>query len=335
MQFLQQLKKRVWRLIKYAFVYTAIAILIIFSFSTIYYMLGIENPYQMSEDIFWGIAATPLLESIRYIGILQIVVKDTFFIVWIGSLLSKFLTPLNPLFFSKYVVFCDGCFKFRYWIMLPAHNFLYDIHIRVFLSDGPLYNGGVNRLQADWELKDSNIQHIDLARGVHFVSLSKEDSYLLLSKINKIERKGGDARLIIMIHGHNQNGLMFRGQHSYSTEKHLKKGYRYVSIRQSECVDVVNSILCDNPFVKDNKLIRYQNFDKIYMPLPTSRLLTKKQLEKKPNGEKDRDVFTYMQVAEGQYRSGIRQKLLDATNRIISLYLDKNAQFDFRKSNKE
>lgn len=61
MQFLQQLKKRVWRLIKYAFVYTAIAILIIFSFSTIYYMLGIENPYQMSEDIFWGIAATPPL----------------------------------------------------------------------------------------------------------------------------------------------------------------------------------------------------------------------------------------------------------------------------------
>lgn len=258
MHFFQQFKKRVWRLIKYTFIYTAIAVLIIFIFSTIYYILGIENPYQMSEDIFWGIAATPLLESIRYIGILQIVVKDTFFIVWVGSLLSKFLTPLNPLFFSKYVVFCDGCFKFRYWIMLPAHNFLYDIHIRVFLSDGPLYNGGVNRLQAEWELKDPNIQHIDLARGVHFVSLSKGDSDLLLSKINKIEHKRGDARLIIMIHGHNQNGLMFRGQHSYNTEKYLKKGYRYVSIRQSECVDVVNSFLSDKLFVKDKKLIRYQ-----------------------------------------------------------------------------
>ena len=326
MQILQQIWKKVYRLIKYILIYFVFAFFIINCFAAVYHELGESSPYLISGNIFWGISVPESIPRNLYIA--QIAVQNIFFIAWVGSSLSKFLKPLNPFFFSKYVVYHNEQIKFRYWIMLPAHKFLYNIHIRIYLSDGPLYNGGVNKLQAKWEW-NSKFQNIDLARGVHIVALSEKDSTELDTKLSECST---EAKLVIMIHGNTDEGLAFWGRHSYNVNKFFKIGYDYVPVRHYECAEIVNSTGVFYPISPNRFLIRYHNFDKIYQPNISALYFCQTPQIYKPFEERNNNcVFTYGQIGYGKYKANLRQWLLDIIDLLISLYLDKNAQYDFEK----
>lgn len=341
MQFIQQLWRKIKRLIQYAALYIAFAFLFIFVFSEIYKSVDASLPNTTSVNIFLGMKDIRSLPSnVYYICLMQIAAQNIFFIAWIGSFLSKFLKPLNPLFFSRYVVCCHNQMKFRYWIMLPAHKFLYNVHIRVYFSSGSLYNGGKNKLTAEWELNNPRIQNINQARGVHIVELEEAETKSLLIEIDKYKNEP-DAKLVIMINGSSDDGQIFWGRHSYNLSKFLKTGYQHVPIRQPECARVVNkfskeSNICE---IHENRyLIRYENFNKIYeyrTGSPYFSVLGKWALKRKPPEElHNKDVLSYYQIAYGQYGGGIRQFLLDLLNLLIGIFLDKNSHYDFPKSPK-
>ena len=332
MQFLHQVWKRLFRLIKYFFIYLVFSVIFIGIFAYIYRINDIPSPCFVSLIIFLGVEDFKSLpSSATRIYVAQIVLQNICFLAWISSFLSKFLKPLNPFFFPQYVVCHNNQIKFKYWIMLPDHLFLYNIYIRVYFSAGPLYNGGENKLTAEWELNDVSRQNIDLARGVHSLILSEEDTQILLTEIQKAQNCK-EAKLVIMIHGSNSDGLTFWGRHSYNVKSHLKVGYEYVPIRQPECIRIVKSI-SENLQIREKRYsIRYQNFDKIYSPRNIKSYFGKGSLKYKPHDElNNKNVFSYHQIAYGQYGHGIRSSFLFFFNLLVALFLDKNAHNDFKK----
>lgn len=342
MEFLRQLWRKIKRLIKYTMLYIIFTALFICAFSKIYRSAGISLPIDTIANIFFGfVDINSLPSNVYYICVFQIIVQNIFFVAWIGSFLSRFLKPLNPLFFSKYVVCYNNRMNFKYWVLLPAHKFLYDIHIRIFFSPGPLYNGGKNKLTAGWELRNPKLQNIGQARGVHLVELGEKETKSLLAEIDKY-KDASEAKLVIMINGSTADGQMFWGRHPYNVKDFLKIGYLHVPIRQPECARIVNefskpSKICE---IRENRyLIRYQNFNKIYVPraaAPYWNRCGKWALKYKiPRKFWNKDVLSYYQIAYGQYGRGVRQSILNITNFLIGIFLDKNSHHDFLKAQKK
>ena len=249
----------------------------------------------------------------------ELVIRDIFFISWLGNFLVKFLEPLNPIFFSKYVIYSKNRMKFRYWIMLQKENYLYDVQLRLLLQDdsNKETERGVNKVPFEWELKsDPDIQNLSLARGIRYLELSESDSYELQEKIKEIEHRQGIPKMQIMIQGTTKNGVTYFAHKTYSIQKALAFGYDFVYTRQDECYDLAMKLNYSGIWPCDIKYaykFYYENFDKLY------------QCEKIviPEGylTPENDVLSLDQIVNGQYKLGVLKILLEIINLLISFYL--------------
>lgn len=313
MQIQRQLGRKTIRLVKYIMIYLLAALIIISLFSFVYLKLGVPSPFVVSTNIFFGLENNIYVP--RAIHLSQLTAQNILFVTWISTSLASLLKPLNPLFFSKYIVYIHGKYKFRYWIMLPEGHFLYNVHIRIFLSNGALFNGGANKIEGIWQL-NSDIQDIDLARGVRYVVLSKSDSQRINSEIKKLkDPEKASVYFTIMIQGSNENGMTFFAQKRYPLA-YLKNDYDFVSIRQPEYLAAAKKMGYKTSVSEDPTLIRYHNFDKIYKASPSSGKTPRVSSADK------KDIFIPKQMVEGQYPHTIRQSLLDFIDYMITFFLD-------------
>ena len=326
MYIVKQVCKRLIRLTIFILIYLLSALVLIGIFSAIYLFVNVPDPWIVSESVFWQVEYPDFAP--RNIVIMQIVVKDMLFVIWLGTLLAKLLQPVNPIVFPSYIVCTNQQYKFRYWIMLPAHQFLYDINIRILLSEKTFYNGGINRIHPLWEL-DSEIQNLNYARGVRFVLLSKEDSQSLYTAMKKQYAKNKQPLfLTILIRGCNNSGNLFYNRRTYRVNGQILSGYDFASIRQPGCIRIAQSLGYKGKQAMHYSLIRYQNFNKVYR--------NKVHCNEEQEGchPQKRHLLDTNHLAEGQFSCKLLQILVDLFNYAVGSILDRNAASDFTSEQK-
>lgn len=308
MLIVRQLYKKFIYLLKYTLSYVFCAFFIIGIFSLWYNSLGIESPWDNSINIFCGIKYD---NNIPYkFIILELGFRNILFIAWIGSFLSNFLSPINPIYFSKNIV-CnnDDKLRVRYWIMTSYKQYLYNVNIRFILSEGPFINRGVNKTPTVWEYNED----YELMRGVRYIELNKEKTEEVLSKSKQLER----PYFTVRIQGQNKTGVTFFAQKMYSAKTNILYGYDFVYTFQQECVNLAQKLgyTCENvDKLKKKHLIRYENFDKVY---------STSNLEMHSIFTRNDDIFSLEQIIFGQYGKSISQCIVDCFNYLISIYLNK------------
>ena len=222
---------------------------IVLIFALIYYQLGIINSLQYSIDVFVGYAK--IKNEIYALTIAEIVIKYIFSVSFIGKFLLKFLEPLNPIAASNYFIYDEihNIIRFRYWIMLPANKFLYDIHIRAIVVNEKEKTNGINALPKKFILDDNLLE---VARGVREVTLSKGTNdypQILLDML-----KTSDKSLCIIISATTENGKRLNYMKQYKIDN-MVKNCEFVSIRSTSFY----------PELGGKAFFRYQHFDKLYI----------------------------------------------------------------------
>lgn len=112
MYIVKQVCKRLIRLTIFILIYLLSALVLIGIFSAIYLFVNVPDPWIVSESVFWQVEYPDFAP--RNIVIMQIVVKDMLFVIWLGTLLAKLLQPVNPIVFPSYIVCTNQQYKFRY-----------------------------------------------------------------------------------------------------------------------------------------------------------------------------------------------------------------------------
>ena len=153
---LRQVCKKVKAIYLYLIYYFLCSSIIIVLFGWIYSTKNILNPWQISFEIFWGIE-NHKLSSILYEIYAERIINDLFSLIFAGTILIHFLEPINPILFSNYVAYdtVDRNMAFRYWIMLPKNQYLYNVKIRLFFTDYESHQQGVNRLKTLWKIDEN------------------------------------------------------------------------------------------------------------------------------------------------------------------------------------
>lgn len=328
-----QLCKKIKSLLQYLFCYLLGAVAIIAVFSGIYFQYGIDDSLGKSIKTFWAMENT-LPESVIFWVYCEKIVRDLFSFVLVGYVFLKYLAPINPILFSKYIAYdtVDRKMQFRYWIMLPKGQYLYDIRIRLMLTNYESYQKGVNRLDSLWQMDEDKLE-LEQARGIRFVELTEQESADLIGHINAIKEKHmdewgkptGDYYIALSIRGSNESGVTYYGWHSYHLEDVLF-GYRYVPLQRHQYAsedfyreknmndEELRKINLSEDFYREGKkeFFRYQHFNKVYR-------LDKSLYSLK--ADKNKDVLSKEQIIHGQYK-GIRQLVLDLMSFSVWYVLD-------------
>ena len=100
------------------------AVAIIAVFSGIYFQYGIDDSLEKSIKTFWAMENT-LPESVIFWVYCEKIVRDLFSFALVGYVFLKYLAPINPILFSKYIAYdtVDRKMQFRYWIKLPKGQY--------------------------------------------------------------------------------------------------------------------------------------------------------------------------------------------------------------------
>lgn len=332
---LEQLKKKVRYIGLYLFDYLIASSVIIIAFGFIYKLNKVYYPWQMSLEIFWGFGERIPLIVYNWV-FLERVVNELFVLIFVGKILEKFLKPINPIITCKYAIYdtVNEKFSFRYWIMFPQNIYLYDVKIRVLLTEYETHQRGINQLKTIWEL-DSEIQNLDQIRGIRFIELSEADSQNLLKAIEKLLQadngsgKRGKWSIDLAIRGNDENGNTYYKWSRYYYNRVLL-GYRYVPLQRHEydsdsfyslkknLVNVMDFEYQD--FYKTNKkeFFRYQHFDKVYK-LPSSASISDKRIYN--------DILSEKQIRVKPFK-GIQQSVLDLCSLVTWFILDSDRKIE-------
>ena len=338
---LYQVGKRIKSIILYLIYYFLSSIFVTAVFAWIYSIRGIGNPIEVSFEVFWGLDSHWNSNIIKWIYVEKIV-NNLFSIILVGSVLTRFLEPINPILFGKYVVYdtVDKKFSFRYWIMLPKGQYLYDVKIKLLLTEYETHQRGINKLNSSWEMNSDNLQ-LDLARGIGFLELTVNESSDLIKAINKMCYKyaasngrsfGGEFGVDLSIRGNSENGTTYHGWCRYKKEDILL-GYRHVPMQRHSydtedfyreqyfSEEERKSIRASEDFYRAGKkeFFRYQHFDKVY------RLANSARAKK---AEEQRDILTKKQIIHGQH-SIPYQLILDFISFIAWFILDSDRKISW------
>lgn len=299
----------------YTLLYLIVALIIIIFFYFLYRILGIDFPWYNSVYIFWGLESGTNIS--RNLVIFETIFRNVLFVAWTGSFLSKLLIPVNPILFANNIVYNnENKLRVRYWIMVPYKQYLYNVNIRLILTDGPFINRGVNKTHTLWEYNEN----FNIMRGVRYIELLPEDSATIFHITNTIE----NPFITVRIQGQNKTGIIFYAQRMYSIPNNMLKGYDFVYTFQPECIKLAQKLGYQVEGIKPKKhLVRYENFDKVY-----SCCSQENQDETNTNN----DIFTLEQIVYGQYYGikiyqRVHQRFVDMLNYTITFVLNKDRFF--------
>lgn len=250
-----------FRIFKFILIYILSILLFLFIFSLVYSHYSIVKSYQFSFDIIWGNPTVP--ENLHGIVILQKMLYDIFLVFLIGTFISQQLRPINPIEYSKFIVYnkAKNCYSFRYWAILCKNKYLYNVTVRLILTTQEELNRGVNKLSTQFEKQDT----YNSIRGVRYFKIDGEDATDFSRAINK----GKNCIISLYILGTNESGITYSSVKRYGN-KDIKNGYEFISIRKSEYEKQINNasfITQKNNFrrkrVANRDSFRYQHFDRI------------------------------------------------------------------------
>lgn len=316
MRALMQFGKKIHYALLYLLYYLAASAFIILLFGLFYYFNNVCSPWKLSLEVFWGSEESILPEVYCFI-FAEKIINDLFALIFVGKILEKFLKPINPIITSKYAIYdtVKMKFSFRYWIMLSRFEYLYDVKIRVLLTEYETHQRGINQLKPLWELKSDDIQSLDQIRGIRYIELSAEDSQELINTVQKYPNKSW--RIDVSIRGNNENGTTYYKWHRYQP-KAILIGYRFIPLQRHEYES--DYFFSTDPYKTDDDIsnfkkrefFRYHYFDKVYQ-LPYSISFTDKKIRK--------DILTQNQICRKPFK-GISHWGLDTYNLITWYTLD-------------
>lgn len=337
-QSVTQVGKKVKMLCKYLVLYLFCAFLVIIFYAWIYYLNSFQNAFKISFEIFWSIENN-IPDYIKIWGYTERITNDLFSIILVGTVLAKFLNPINPILFAPYIVYdtVDRKFSIRYWIMLPKGHYLFDVKIKLLLTDYENHQTGVNKINSTWSIDENKLNYNQI-RGIRFIELSELESSELIKSIECLCKKhihngeyiGGKYSIDLSIRGTSENGITYHGWHRYEKEDILI-GYRHIPMQRhsyesedfyrekyltQEEKDLINPS-ADFYLQGKKEFFRFQHFNKVYQ-LPNH--------SKAEKAKKNKDILTKQQIIHGQY-SGIRQLLLDFCSFLTWFFIDSDRKF--------
>lgn len=263
---------------------------LILVFSVIYLYNGIENPLLVSFNVFFDMEIDAYLYSFAYGTIIfEKIFKELFIAIFLGKVISQFLDKDNPIFFSKYVTYDEreNAFHFRFWIMLPAGQFLYNSTINISLLTQKDVHKAVNRTNSTLNIKpdETNFQQL---RGVWEVKVSSQSPSSPREIINEL-RKNPELKIRVIFKGVSEKGEILHSVNFYTLDCILEN-CAFVSIRSSTFL----------PGEKKN-FFRYQNFNKVYIPTDKSPEYRQTNTLKEKHGFAQKDILTYEETMKRKY----------------------------------
>jgi len=333
MKSLTQVFKRIKTICLYVICYLLCSIIIISLFSWIYDINGVSESWRISFEVFWNIKIYYDEVIINWIYIEQIV-NNLFSLILVGGVLAKLLAPLNPIIFSDYVIYdtVDRKMSLQYWIMLPKGKYLYDIKMKLLLTEYETHQKGINKIEPLWECREQDLE-LDLARGIRFITLTEKDSTDIIKTIEEYYDRhiqngkfiGGNCSIDLSIRGTSENGTTYHAWHRYKRDDILL-GYRYVPMQRHSydtkdfygeeylTEDEKKKINPSEDFYKAGKqeFFRYQHFGKVY------RLRNSANSEK---AKKKHDILSKEEIIHGQFFKPY-QLIVDLASFITWFFLD-------------
>lgn len=325
-----QIKKKIYLVIKYIFLYVVVSFILISFFATLYWAFGVKEYFKYSLSVFFGITNESDMK-IYYLSIVEVVVSNLFSSIIVASVLIRFLKPLNPINMSKYIVYNTkkNCFSFQYWIMLPEGKYLFDAKLRVVVTTPEAHQVGINTLPSKWESQDDKVLNLRQIRGIRYLELNEKESRELLEYINNQKYNIAEDRseknrceINFVISAHDENGTRYYRWQRYQITDVLY-GFQFVPLQGHEYCDerFFSEEQTKEDFVtyietpyEGKELFRYQHFDKVY-PLKAAVVPSEKHIK--------RDILLKEQVIKGQYK-GVRQWFLDMCSWIVMFFLDRS-----------
>lgn len=303
----KQILRKIKRFLLYPFWLIIGSGIIIAFFSILYHFAGISNPIKYSFELFVGIVT--INNKTYLISLTETVVKYIFSMTFIAEFLTKFIEPINPIATSKFFIYDENTneIKFRYWIMLPSDENLYDLHIRVFAiteSEKTAGEGSLNKY--NFILEDNTLE---IARGVRVAKLLKSDKdypRILINVLNSNNKK----ELYFIITATTEKGKRINYTRKY-TKNDLIKNCEFVSIRSTSFY----------PELKEKLFFRYHHFDKLFVADDSND--NKKTISLRSNYPlAKKDILLESEIKVKKYGNK-RYILKDLYSEFISWYLNR------------
>lgn len=289
MTVVKQLGNKIICLIKYFALYILSSTIVILVFAFVILKSGCLSPVKTSISFFWGMGIY-ILPDLFLIEVLEKICSDIFAVVFVGAFLADFLNPINPIIPDEHVVYNNDEYKFRFWIMLPRGRFYYNLKFRAILTNEEAFQRGENKLESKYEYTF----YADILRGIHIISLGREESNALREKILQLKNKGCEWHILCIISVESENGLIYNKMVRYY-DNSIYKDHIFVPTRRIEIERILNNNCGGSPFEYNAPRLekrRYENFGKLY------NLNSKQEINR--NGQKF--ILTRKQLEKGVYR---------------------------------
>ncbi len=337
----EQLKKYVGKAFECLRFYLLMLVLVIVAFGAIYQSIGIDRPFVTSLSVLAGMeneTVSGVLFSCFWIEKMLKNIVDLYIVAW---LVSKILSPVCPMVFSKYAVYNSdrNALVFRYWIMRRRNKFLYDAKIRISVVLESELNKDESILKNTPDDEQESITfNIRLARirGIRYIEIPKKEYDNFKQKPNEDSLKEKRS-IIVSILAHDENGKTFAERKIYDVNKILS-GYEFAPVKNEKyCVGKYKDALkkqhvnIKDAIDREESFANYQNFDMVYKLEDKGN----KHFKGKPESC---DELTYEEVFCGKKR-GFKLFLSDITNALTWYTFDwdgkRESRIEWKKSNKK
>ena len=303
----KQILREIKRFLLYLFWLIVGSYIIIGLFSIIYRFKGISDSLKYSIEIFIG--TTDINNQTYITSLVEIVVKYIFSVTFIAGCLTKFIEPINPVTTSRFFIYDEkaGEIKFRYWIILPYGEHLYNLHMRLFVITDDEQNAGEGSLDKYRHfIIENNV--LELARGVRVAKLLKSDKdypRILVDLLNSDDKR----ELCFIVTATTEKGRRINYIRKY-TKNDLIKGCEFVSIRSTDFY----------PELKKKLFFRYHYFDKLFVK-DDSDDNAKTNLLRANYPQAKKAILSEREIKVKKY-GNIRYILKDLYSEFISWYLN-------------
>lgn len=317
------LVKKILNIIRYCLIYVICTGLIIGIMILVYSKTGYNNPDQKSIAVYLGSA-----QDVDFLTLIQFTLCRLADILVFSGILASLLEPVNPIYFSDYFIYDNlkNKYRFRYWVMFREGTFLYNVTIKVFLTENHMQYAGINRIKPLWESEDPLITNLSMIRGMRIIELNEKDSEKLSAAISSHKEHKDSLRLNILISGETEKGKHITKMAHYFPEKCLH-GYRFVPLQQRvySNEEYFSSDSPEKITYNDGKnLLNYKHFNKVCAIINNDETIEADAPVSK------QDIIECSKLKKKNYNAAI----CNIWNIIIMSYLDKShakRYFTYRK----
>lgn len=298
-----------------ACVYLFSSAAIIFAFMMISRLQSCIIGFKESAMVYFG---TEYIEGMPQATILcEIAARDLFSVLVVGVTISNIMVPQNPIEIAEFFTFKNGKRQLRYWIMLPPHEFLHDVTIRVLIikkKDIAKDDGKIKTTR-----KQEREENFDMVRGVRNLILDKKFSKSVMYKL----LNDHDYMLCVIIRGTLSNGRQYYAYKTFEKERVLRD-CAYMPIDKAKIKDdqELSKALVYNKFPETT----YMHFNLAYSIRENQMSLT--YFDEKRHGWRTMESYQYgAQDCLMRYEfygiKGFENRLL---NRFANVYLNSTSK---------